>query len=171
MEKLRKSCVKLKILELRYSDLNSLKCTAIPNGLEELRLFRCEIPLKWFEKNQFLNLSFLDLSKTSGICSTHLNDLAASCKNTLKVLILKECYRIDDKAIEVLVNENFVLLNRLDLEETSITQYGLQLLCTKLAGTLGYLNIKNCKKLNLNNQMLNFVNKSFSSNESFILIN
>lgn len=165
MEKLKESCKNIKILEISYADLNSVSVVDFPSNLEELRLIRCEISLKWFDKNQFTCLKTIILTESSRICSTHLQDLSKTCKNTLLILNVKKCYRIDDKAIETIVNEKFASIEFLDLEETSISALGFQLICTRLSNQLNYLNIRNCK--NLKSPDLNIIRASFSHNEDF----
>ncbi len=59
--------------------------------------------------------------------------LLLTCKSTLRRLKLKDCYRVDDKAVEVIVKAELTLLESLDLQRTVLTQYGLQLIGCKLA--------------------------------------
>lgn len=162
----------LRVLELRYSDLSSIEVNDLPDELRELKLTRCEIALKWFENNKRLNgLVKLDLSESSRICASHIKDLAKNTHSTLETLCLRNCYRIDDKAIELLADEKFARLVHLDLEGTKITQYGLQIICTRLnTASLAHLNLKNCKCLNLNKENLDFVRSAFENVNLFKLV-
>lgn len=164
MQKLTSSCSDLKKLELRYCDLTEVDCRDLSTQLEELSLIRCEVPLKWFAKNKFQNLTFLNLSGSSRICTVHMQDLAnSSVINKLEVLILKDCYRINDKSVEILVD--FKRLKRLDLSETDASQYGLQLVSARMTGSLVYVNVKKCKNINKNE--VNLVRQSFLNNPNF----
>jgi hypothetical protein len=164
MQKLNESCSNLKRLELKYCDLSEITSEDLNDNLEEIYLIRCELPLKWFEKNKFKNLISLQLNNSSRICFTHIQDLTNTLAfTTLIDLNLSNCYRINDKSIELLVN--YSLIKKLDLSGTDITQYGIQLICSKLSKTLQYLNLKNCKGLNEND--LKFVKQSFITNDKF----
>lgn len=119
IQKLNQSCSAMRFLEIQYADLNEFVVTDLPISLEQLSLVRCEIPIRWFKGTALTNLCSIDLSSSSRICSTHLKDLAGNCKNTLKELKLKNCYRIDDKALEVIVDEEFNRIESLDLQGIS----------------------------------------------------
>jgi len=106
----------------------------------------------------------LQLNGSSRICFSHIQDLANTLAFTkLNNLNLSSCYRINDKSIELLVN--YCQIERLDLSGTEITQYSLQLICSKFLKSLQYLNLKNCK--NLNNNDLKFVKDTFINNDKF----
>ena len=174
MEKLRQSCLNLKIIEIGYCDLSSIDVYDLPNDLEKLKLIKCEIPLKWFQNNKFTQLSQIDLSESSRVCITHLKDLFSSndfIQSSLKSLILRKCYRIDDKSIEALCENNFISKTKmidLNLNETSITPVGLQILGRNHSNNIGILNIKNCKYLDKLD--IDSIRILFSGNESFQLI-
>jgi hypothetical protein len=162
MLKLKSSCSQLEKLELTYCDLSDVAAEDFAEHLEELNLIRCEIPLKWFEKNKFKRLIRLNLSGSSRVCSSHLKDLTSLTR--LNELNLNNCYRINDKAVEVLV---MLALSKLILSGTDITQYGIQLICSKLSHSLVYLNLKACK--NLTDNEINFIKETFIQNEKFHL--
>ena len=115
MAKLNKSCSSLNKIEIKYSDLSPIEVTDLCQNIKELSLIRCEIPHRWFSSNKFTNLESLDLSNSSRVCSKHLQDLL-QIRMTLKVLNLKNCYRIDDRAIEVIVEKKFESISHLNLE-------------------------------------------------------
>ena len=115
LQKLDQTCSKLMNLEIECSDLNKINVTSFPKYLDSLKLIRCEIPIGWFNKNNFKNLKTIDLTESVRINSTHINCLN-TCNHSLEILILKKCYRIDDKAIEVLINGNFESIEYLNLE-------------------------------------------------------
>jgi hypothetical protein len=167
MEKLRESCSNLRILEIKYADLNSIEADDLPSNLEELSLVKCEIAPGWFKKNNFTKLVRLNLNESSRICDKHIADLV-NCNSTLKCLELRDCYRVDDKAIELLELNKFSVISHLNLEGTAITHYALQLICTRFPKSLDYLNIKKCK--NIKNLDLNFVRSSFDASSCFQLI-
>lgn len=147
MRKLTQSCSRLNQLEIQLADLNGFDVTCLPNKLEKLSFLRCEIPMRWFQSNPFQNLISIDLSECGRIHRRDIKDLATTCASTLKSMKLTECYRIDDTAIEVIVAGGFTVLESLDLEGTNITQYGLQLIATKLGSQLVYLSLKDCRHL------------------------
>jgi hypothetical protein len=173
MEKLRQSCLNLKIIEIGYCDLSSIHVNDLPIDLEQLKLIKCEIPLNWFEKNKFTKLSHIDLSESSRVCTTHLKDLFNSndlIQSTLRSMILRKCYRIDDKSIEALCEINFKENKMIDLNlnETSITPIGLQILGRNHSNKVGILSIKNCKYLEkLDIESIRIL---FSGNEFFQLV-
>jgi hypothetical protein len=173
MQKLRKSCLNLRIIEIGYCDLISIDVNDLPNDLEKLKLIRCEIPLRWFQNNKFTKLSHIDLSESSRVSAIHLKDLFDSndlIQSSLKTLILRKCYRIDDKSIEALceINFNDNKLIDLNLNETSITPVGLQILARNHSKKIGILNIKNCKYLEKLD--INSIRILFSGNEFFQLV-
>lgn len=116
MAKLNQSCTSLNKIDIKFSNLSPIEVTDLCKDIKELNLVRCEIPYRWFNLNTFTNLESLDLSYSSRVCSKHLQDLSHTAKITLKILKLKNCYRIDDRAIEVLVEEKFELISHLNLE-------------------------------------------------------
>lgn len=146
MQKLTEICKGLNKLEIQYSDLNSVEVSDLPSNLKELSLVRCEIPVRWFKGNKFQDLNVIDLSGSSRICTTHIRDFGDDLRNTLNVLKLRNCYRIDDKTIEHIIETEFKFIIKLDLQGTVITQYGLQLISSRMA-SLEYLNLSDCKNL------------------------
>jgi len=156
------------MLAITYADLNSIEVKDLPVNLEELSLIRCEIPLKWFNGADFQNLKVLNLKGSSRICSSHLQDLAGICSKTLQTLDLTSCYRIDDKAVEVLVNEHFDKLVRLHLEDTNISKLSIHLICTRLSNSFRLLNVKHFKHVTKSDH--NFIQSTFLNCEEFKLI-
>ena len=151
MQKLKQTCVDLKQLDIQYSDLSSIDVNDLPLGIEELSIIKCEIPIGWFKNASFINLKALNLTGSSRTCSIHIEDMASNCSKSLKKLVLKDCYRIDDKAIEIITGVNkFDSLLRLNLSATSITQYAIQMINSVLIDHLEYLNIKECKHVTSN---------------------
>ena len=69
----------------------------------------------------------------------------------MRHLTLSKCYRIDDSSIQLLASSDCRLLASLvslNLDETSITPLGIQLLCTSsFASSLVYLSVRSCPKL------------------------
>ena len=166
MQKLSTSCCSLKKLEIKYCDLNEVESTDFSENLVELNLIKCEIPLRWFKNNKFKILVNLNLSGSSRVCSTHIQDLVdTTALEKLENLNLKNCYRINDKSIEILLS--LPKINSLNLSETDLTQYGLQLICSKLSNSIKFLSIKKCK--NINETDSSFVRQSFVNNEKFQL--
>ncbi len=168
MKKLRESCSGLSMLIVAYADMNSIEVKDLPVHLEQLSFIRCEIPLKWFNGANFENLKVLNLKGSSRICSNHLQDLASVCSKTLHTLVLTSCYRIDDRTVEILVNERFDTLTRLHLEDTGITKLAIHLICTRLSNSLCELNVKDCKHVTKSD--IDFIRNSFVNSEDFILI-
>ena len=166
MEKLKESCDNIKSLEIRLADLTSIN-NVFPFGLDELTLQKCELRVDQFKILTFDSLKSIDLTSSTRTCSSHIKDLT-KFSSTLNKLVLKKCYRIDDKSVEALVEGNFVNLEHLNLEETNVTSVGVHLICTRLKGMkLKYLNVKMCKKLlDLDKR---FLEKTFLINEFFIL--
>ncbi len=163
MQKLSQNCLGIQKLEIKYSDLSSINVNDLPLTIEELSLIRCEIPVDWFRNNKLKQLSHLNLSDSARICSTHIKDLEETCH--LNCLILKNCYRVNDKLIEILIeNECFKKLAKLNLEATTITQYGLQLIYSKFLNQLDYLNLRNCK--NIRQVDLQLVKSYFEDNKA-----
>ncbi len=155
MQKLSQTCTEIIKIEIRQANLEqTFDALDLPAGLKKLSLIRCEIPRTWFLSQRFHtlfnSLDSIDLSSSSLVCWKHLTDLLWTCKNSLKELKLKDCYRVDDKAIEVIVNSELMILERLDLQGTVFTQYGLQLLGSKIVLQLVYLNLKDCKNVTEN---------------------
>jgi hypothetical protein len=80
---------------------------------------------------------------------------------------MKKCYRIDDKAVEAIVEAQFKNLEYLDLEETNVTSVGVHLICTRLnSAKLNYLNVKNCKHILESD--VGFMENTFCVNEIFL---
>ena len=128
MEKLNQSCGEsMKCLEIRLADLTSLN-NVFPLGLEELCLQKCELRVDQFKCLKFNSLKAIDLTGSSRMCSSHIKDLTKFNK-TLNKLVMKKCYRIDDKAVEAIVDGQFENLEYLDLEETNVTSVGVHLIC------------------------------------------
>ena len=165
MEKLNNLCANVKSLEIRLSDMKDIN-GEFPSSLEELKLIKCEIRLDQFRSLKFDGIKSIDLTASSRVCSTHIKDLDKFNK-TLKKLVLKKCYRVDDKVIEIIVDGNFENLEHIDLEETCVTSVGVHLICTKLKGKLNYINVKNCKFVLESD--VNFLENTFMLNELFIL--
>ena len=165
MEKLNNSCANINSLEIRLSDMKDIN-GEFPATLEELKLLKCEIRLDQFKNLKFNCLKCVDISASTRACASHIKDLE-KFSHTLKKLVLKKCYRIDDKAIEVIVEGNFDNLEWLDLEETSVTSVGVHLICTKLKDRLNYINVKNCKFILESD--VKFLENTFMTNEFFKL--
>ena len=150
MQKLCSTCEKLEVLEIMYADLNSIKVTDLPVEIKQLKLIRCEIPLNWFKNNKFESLVEIDLSQSSRVCSKHIQDLS-NCNQSLENLKLKGCFRLNDKLIEVLIDEKFKNLIYLDLEDIPyLTSLTLQLIISKflkISPNFSNLNVKKCPKL------------------------
>jgi F-box/leucine-rich repeat protein 12 len=167
MERLNHSCPNLKSLELNFSDVTSLSGECFFSDLHELKLVKCEILLDQFKSLKLDNLTLLDLSGSSRICASHLTDLQRQLSKTLRKLVLKSCYRVDDKAVEVICEGNFLALVSLDLEETGVTSVGIHLICTRLKG-LTYINVKNCKFVLDSDR--EFLQNTFLTDETFKLV-
>ena len=166
MDKLSTWCSNITCLEIRLSDLSSLDAE-FPTTLSELRLIKCELRLTQFEKMRFDSLEIIDLTGSSRVCAAHIKDLA-KFNASLAKLTLKKCYRIDDKAIESIVECDFVRLDHLDLEETNVTSVGVHLICTRLKDKLVYLNVKSCKHILTSD--VDFIRNTFCiNNELFKL--
>ena len=162
LAKLNDSCKNLIIMKLKYVDLSVISVNDLSQYLKELYLMRCEIPIDWFSKNMFNNLETLDLSESSRVCVKHLKDLATNnCKKTLKHLILSQCYRIDDKAIEFVTTE-FLDLTCLKVDGTVISDLSIHWICNRLK-YLNELNIQNCKFLK--NPDIEFIEESHKHND------
>ncbi len=159
----------IKQLNIQYVDFNLINIDNLPLTLDTLRMTRCEIPRRWFNSSTFsLNLTMLDLSYSPNICDVHFIDLAKSesLRSSLRSLKVTNCYRVNDDSIKVLIDEHFDSLQRLNLEGTKCTAYGLALLCNKqLSKTLGYLNMKRCPIENVN---IDNVKRSFLKDFVFI---
>lgn len=151
MEKLNSTCICLDSFELKYVDCNSIKVTNLPGSINSLKLIRCEIPVHWFLRNSFSNLVHLDLTDSSRICNSHIKDLS-TCSQSLEILNLSRCYRIDDSIINILTDNNFNKLISLDLEDVpNISSICLQLvisLYVKINKNFKSMNVKNCPKVN-----------------------
>jgi hypothetical protein len=159
--KIQKECSNLNSLTLKYADLNSFKIECIPLTIEKLCLIRCEIPVRWFNsstRHLLNNLKYLDLSESSSVRSSHLEDIGAHCGSQLEILNLKHCYRIDNASIE-LIQKNFTSIKSLNLEGTAIHYYSLHLVYhSNSFQNLEYLNVKNCP--NFKSNILDFWKKS-----------
>ena len=167
MAQLRDSCPYLVQLEINFSDLKPITSSAISNKVQYLSLLKCEIPLKWFDDNKLDKLVYLDLSGSVSVSAGHLEGLV-NCRDTLETLKLKGCYRVKDKAIEMLIEKKFDKLKSLDFEETELTDVAVHLLCTRMTNKLEYLNLANCKKIV--NKDKEFISSSFRENEAFELV-
>ena len=138
--------------------------------ITELHFIRCEIPVKWFQNNHFTHLKRLDLDYSSRADHTHIRDCLGQKKlsETLESLSLKGCYRVEDRTVELL--PQLTALAELNLDETSITQFGLQIICKELSSTLNRLSLRRCSKLKLDDKTLQFVKDSFCDNLDFKFI-
>lgn len=163
MTKLNDTCKNLTIIRLKYVDLNLITVHDLPKNIKELYLIRCEVPRSWFEKNNFNQLQILDFSDSAAICSKHIADVVNNCKNTLKRLILSSCYRIDDRAIEIITKE-FLSLNCLKIDGTLATDLALHWICTRLKN-LEELDISNCKSIK--EADLDFIKESYKHIDEF----
>ncbi len=148
MQKLGSTCPEMVSLEVQHTNLEeTFSASDLPVALKTLSLIRCEIPLTWFVPLRLDFLDSIDLSSSSRVCWRHLSDLLLTCKRTLRRLKLKDCYRVDDNAVEVISKAELTLLESLDLQGTVLTQYGLQLIGCKLASQLICLNLADCRHL------------------------
>lgn len=115
MKKIADTCQCLEEMDVGYYDLNAVGAIDFPTAnLRELRIIRCEISAGWFELCRFKKLEALDLSWTSRVARAHFTGLLPYCKETLVSMKLTDCYRVNDKAVEVIVG--FKSLRRLDLQ-------------------------------------------------------
>ena len=163
LNKLNSTCKDLIKFKLKYVDLSVIKVNDLKENLKELHLLRCEIPIDWFIKNNLSSIETLDLSQSSRVCAQHLKDLVDNCKNNLKTLSLSFCYRIDDKAVEI-ISKEFINLTVLKLNGTIITDLALHWICTRLK-KLQLLDIRKCKYLL--EPDTNFIKESFENNKDF----
>ena len=114
LNKLTESCLFLEELNIEYYDLNSVEASHFSANLCALTVKRCEISQRWFQLCNFKSLQTIDLSGTSRVNAVHISDLLPYCKETLESMKLTDCYRVNDKAIEVLILYKY--LKRLDLQ-------------------------------------------------------
>jgi hypothetical protein len=156
MQKLAETIPKLSIMEIAYTDMSSITINdmlLIGSRLETLALNRCEIPVRWFSvgassKAGFGALKALDLSGSSRVCKTHLEDLESVILSELETLLLNKCYRVDDRALESLVKLRFFKsLRAISLNETGIGEKGLGILVSK-AEKLKAVSAIKCKNIN-----------------------
>ncbi len=167
LQKLNITCKGLTIIKLKYVDLSVITVNDLKDNFSEMFLMRCEIPVNWFTKNNFKCLETLDLTESARVCSKHLIDIVENCKKTLKRLILSSCYRVDDKAVEIITLE-FLNLICLKIDGTNITELALHWICNRLK-ILETLDIRNCKLLK--NPDVNFIKESYRDIDSFKLFN
>lgn len=159
MNKVNKTCTRLSSLSITMADMTAVKCTDMAPALAELRLVRCEVPVKWFLGSSFTHLDRLYLDYSPRIDYTHIRDLAStSTVKTLTVVSLRGCYRVDDRAVEALTS--FSLLNDIDLDETNITNYGLEIALTKFVRPLARLSVCRCKIIRMDTRTIEFVQAS-----------
>ena len=168
LQKLKTTCPNLKALEIQCCDFNSIEVENLPESLLQIRLTRCEIPLRWFESSNFSRLESLELNSSSRVCHTHLKDLTFCCKTSLRSLSCKGCYRIDDRAIEVIV-KGFQKLTKLNFEDTQVSFAGILELGKHFSTQLEYLNIKQCKHINKTDQVIDTIKDLFLDRQSFKL--
>lgn len=159
-------------LSITRANLTPISCSKLPANLTDLRLERCEIPVKWFSTgaaDQLTNLHSLSLDSSARIDFTHLRDLSASpIARVLRVLSLKNCYRVDDRAAEVLAanSSKFDSLTEIYLDGTQVTRNGLELICkATYAHQLVRLSLVGCPKMKgvfNDEKFLKFVRQSSS---------
>ena len=156
MQKLNETCTHLSRLEISYADLSSISVYDLSPGLRRLSLARCEIPVKWFQCSSavdavvsFSLLTDLNLSGSSRVCKSHLEDLD-SLLPQLKVLSLAKCYRIDDKAMEAFVKLSYSqAVEELNLDETVISDKSLELICSPHSSFMPSLKLIYARKCKL----------------------
>jgi len=165
MSKLKETCCNLKSIKFHCVDMRLITVQDLPDNIEEITLLRCEVPVNWFRGNDFKCLKLLDLTTSSRTCHTHIKDLN-NCKEVLESLILSNCYRIDDRAID-LITKDFTNLKCLLINGTSSTSLSIHWICTRLK-KLNCLNIENCKYINESDKQ--FAVETFKSDETFKLI-
>lgn len=109
----------------------------------------------------------MSLDSSSRIDFTHLRDLNAP---ELRVLSVKNCYRIDDRAIEVLTDSSggFSNLVEIYLDYTRITSLSLQLICKFYKGKLEKLSLKGCKVLSVDEKMRNYIKHSLTDCQTIL---
>lgn len=150
MEKLRSTCKNLETFVVKYAEMNSIDSNDLPRTIFNLKLIRCEIPVRFFSGCCLTNLVYVDLSDSSRVCAVHIRDLTL-CSNNLETLKLSRCYRIDDNLINILFDNNVKNLKILDLEGipniTSITLQDIFSKYVKINHNFKCLNIKNCPKV------------------------
>jgi hypothetical protein len=170
MEKLNEICSNLKQINIKYADLNPINICDLPlSKLERLCLTKCEIPLDWFQtKNKsnnflkFIKLDHIDLSGSSRVSKTHLDNLCKLFHNSNKLLYLSlnNCYRIDDYAIDILIlnSNSFQYLEQIHLDDTSCSIISLERILDNRElnfPKLKLVHVKNCKYLDRNLLMSN----------------
>lgn len=164
MAKLKETCLNLRSIKFQCVDMNLITIQDLSENIEEITLHRCEVPVNWFRGNTFKCLKLLNLTTSSRTCHTHIKDLD-NCKETLETLILSNCYRIDDRALEI-ITSNFTHLKCLKINGTSCTSLSIHWICTRLK-ELNCLNIENCKFLNESDKQ--FAAETFAADETFKL--
>lgn len=156
--------------------MTAISCSKLPANLTELRLERCEIPVKWFSTgaaDQLTNLHSLSLDSSARIDFTHVRDLSSSpIARCLRLLSLKHCYRVDDRAVEVLAAAaaakpcQFDSLTEIYLDGTQVTRNGVELICkAAYAHQLVRLSLVGCPKMKgvfNDEKFLSFVRESLS---------
>ena len=147
LQKIKTLCLRLKEFEIEFCDFKLIETNDLSQGLERIRLSRCEIPLNWFRSCKFNRLETLDMSYSSSVGHVHLKDLAECARHTLKRLILKGCYRVGDRAAQVLTTEDFTKLKTLDLENTYIEEKGALLILRHFKDQIEFFSLKSCKLL------------------------
>lgn len=165
-------CPLLKRLELQCMDLTTVELQHLPQNIENLKFYFCEIPSKCFSgcTNTFQLLKFLSFKKCSAFKTDHVQSLGTLCH--LKRFETTGCYRLDDSGVRALceqapkikyltlygcafcgddsafaISENLKEIEMLQIEEwTSLTQQGVDMLMNNCP-TMKYLAIK-CRQIN-----------------------
>ena len=141
LEDLRDRCPNISYFHLCSVNIDSVDASKLPKTIKKLVIQECTWPLGWLKNVELPNLRVLDVTDTRIMDIARVEDIVKFV--SLEELSFDCCYRINDKAIKLIV-ENLPNLKCLNLSETSMTELGLHHLCRALPGLIK-LNIDNTK--------------------------
>ena len=141
LEDLRDRCPNITYFHLQSVNIDTLDAAKLPKTITKLVIQECTWPLGWLKNAELPNLRYLDLKNTRIMDTARVNEIIKFA--SLEEISFENCYRLNDKAIKLLV-ENLPNLKCLNLSKTSITELGLHHLCRALTG-LVKLNLDDTK--------------------------
>ena len=133
LEDLRDRCPNIHYFHLHSVNIDTIDASKLPKTITKLFVQECTWPLGWLKNADLPNLRYLDVKDTRIMDTARVEDIIKF--SSLEEISFARCYRINDKAIKLLV-ENLPNLKCLNLSETSMTELGLHHLCRALTGLI-----------------------------------
>lgn len=143
LDDLHNRCPNITTIHLLQVNIDTLSVEKFPAKLTNLTLNKCSWPVGWLKKANFLQLQYLDLSRTSRIDNTEIDDIIKFV--SLETLKLQGCYRVKETGIRK-VAENLTGLRTLDLGETECTDLALHHISRHLTHLVS-LSLSSCKEV------------------------